>query len=1352
LKEHSHFTFVLIFIWGIFFTYSSTEALDPQKAITQYKLDTWQRERGLDHRSVVSICQTSDGYLWLGTFSGLVRFDGIRFKTYNTGNTKQLPDNFIWTILEDHQRNLWIGTKGGLSCYSDGKFKAYPPPEFPDDEILTMTLCRTKGLWIGTLNKGLFHFKNNQTIHYGDKEGLTCKLIRTIHEDEDGTLWVGTPDGLFISRPSNPRKFTKYQGKNGPFSKNSYALLRTTAGELWIGCGDGLYLLKDNGFKHYAINLPNPEIIRLYEDSDYNLWACTDGSGFIRVKENGIETLPSNHRLASDYIYAIFEDREKNLWLGSEGEGLHRLHDTLFTPITTLEGLNHNDVNCIYQDRDGSLLFGTAKGINQFKNGKLTSKWTQKEGLLSNNVLTILKDSKGFTWIGTDKGFNRYKNGKPSPINDRNIYHNNYMLQIEEDLTGAVWILSEKNIGRYYNGKYEDVKNIKGKIQRLFIDRDNTVRGATYKDGFYTLKNGKFIQTTTRDNLVNDGVKSLYKDQEGILYICTRGGLSLLIDGEFFNITDEQGLVDGFVRHIAEDDLGFLWLTDRIGFSRIDKKELLDVARGKKKKVSPLRFNDLHGLKSPYCYDYIKTADGRLWFATDKGVAMIDPAKVKNYRPPPLIRLEELIADGRTYYLGNRKYNKVNPLTIPAGTQRVEFKYTAFGFVNPLKITFKYKLENYDKGWIDRGTIRNTSFNDLSPGHYTFRVKPGDDAGWKSNDKDAVGVSFYLKPYLYETLWFYITAALFVLFAAFSIYRLRVQQLKNRQKELAREVKIRTKEVDEKNRQLELQSEKLKELDHAKSRFFANISHEFRTPLTLLIGPLDQMIKQCNENESGRKRRLILMLRNAQRLLRLINQLLELSKLDSGKMKLQKVNTDIVSFIHGIAESFLFLAQQKELALVFHTGHEPGNGEIFAEIDPRKMEDIMSNLLINAIKFTPPGGEILVTITPEPLKNESFPRGFFRVSVTDTGPGIPEDQLPYVFDRFYQADATYENHAKGSGIGLALCKELVELHGGTITAGNRENGGGEFVLRLPRCAPIDDKGGNTNHEKNLFDTGPYAVMVEDEISGLPSSSSPVHTAQGTEEKEEKDIVLVVEDSADMREYVKVSLEPQYQVEEAKDGEEGVDKARAIIPDLIVSDIMMPGKDGNELCRALKSDVNTCHIPIILLTARASEENIIEGLQTGADDYITKPFSTAILNARIKNLIDLRSQLQQNFKRELNLRPVKTSLSTLDEEFLGELQTALKENLSDPDFNVEEMCKHLYMGNTTLYRKVRALCGITPTEFIRSYRLKRAAQLLKSGFGSVTEVAFEVGFSSRAYFTKCFKEKFNRLPSEVENEG
>ncbi|MGD2089647.1 MAG: response regulator [Candidatus Aminicenantes bacterium] len=573
------------------------------------------------------------------------------------------------------------------------------------------------------------------------------------------------------------------------------------------------------------------------------------------------------------------------------------------------------------------------------------------------------------------------------------------------------------------------------------------------------------------------------------------------------------------------------------------------------------------------------------------------------------------------------------------------------------------------------------------------------------------------------------------------------------------ELKERSKEIEEKNRRLEEQSEKLKELDKIKSRFFANISHEFRTPLTLILGPLEQMIAACSDNDEEKKRKLTLMHRNAERLLRLINQLLELSKLESGKMKLQARKTNIISFVKGIIASFQPPARQKELDLVFQVEHENNHKAVLENmniyIDLLKMEDIMSNILVNAIKFTPPGGKIEVTVKGNPGTEAPFPAGWVEISVCDTGHSIPSEQLNHIFDRFYQPDITYEYHQEGSGIGLTLAKELVELHHGTIEARSRVGEGSAFIIRLPmgsaHLAPGEIVGTGVTVDINAAASpGNRSREIpgfEMEKTGKNNKYKSETLLEPGDQADENNIILVVEDSPDMRGYIRKALEPGCTVVTAADGREGIQKAQEIIPDLIISDIMMPEVDGLELCRQLKNDVKTCHIPIVLLTAKASEENILQGLETGADDYITKPFNTKLLIARIKNLIDIRRQLQDNINREMTLQPVKTSVSKIDRKFLRDLQDVIKRNISDPEFNVEELCKKLYMGNTTLYRKIQALCGQTPTEFIRSCRLKRALQLLKSGYGSVTEVAFEVGFSSRAYFTKCFREKFQQLPSD-----
>jgi signal transduction histidine kinase/DNA-binding response OmpR family regulator len=598
---------------------------------------------------------------------------------------------------------------------------------------------------------------------------------------------------------------------------------------------------------------------------------------------------------------------------------------------------------------------------------------------------------------------------------------------------------------------------------------------------------------------------------------------------------------------------------------------------------------------------------------------------------------------------------------------------------------------------------------------------------------------------------------------------MRSWKLEQEKLHLEQIVKERTKEIEEKNRQLENQtvllkekSEKLKDLSESKSRFFANISHEFRTPLSLIMGLLEEMLSENRDKEE--KKKLTLMLRNSQRLLGLINQLLELSKFESGKIKLQACQQQIIPFLKGIVGLFDPVTNKNELDLTFQTEFEEEEETISLYFDAEKLEEIFFNLLSNAVKFTPSGGKITVTASKNPSIETNFPSGSMDISISDTGPGIPRDQLCNVFDRFYQSDRTSEHHRKGTGIGLAIAKELVELHHGEIKACSNKSEGTEFIIRLPmgdaHLEPDEivehlEKSYKHKDLKEILDLflkeKEPGILAGTEMNPLTdaNSSKGMMTKRDIEiepEAYEKNIILIVEDSADVRAYIRRSLEPLYDVADAKGGQEGIQIAQEIIPDLIISDIMMPGIDGYELCRMLKNDRKTSHIPIILLTAKASDENILEGLEVGADDYITKPFNTRILCARIKNLIDLRCQLQQKIQQEMPLQPAKMSVSKIDKEFLKDLQKVIRKNISNPEFNVEKLCRELYMSRATLYRKIQALSGESPTEFIRSYRLKRGAILLKKKFGTVLEVAIEVGFSSANYFTKCFKEKFHRLPS------
>jgi signal transduction histidine kinase/ligand-binding sensor domain-containing protein/DNA-binding response OmpR family regulator len=1378
----------LLLFFTIISFYVYLGALSPHKAISQYKLDIWQAERGLAQNSVSAICQTRDGYIWLGTINGLVRFDGIRFKTFNKDNTAQLKDNAITSLWEDRKGILWIGTaEGGVSSLKDGEFKAYTLHECPGlKEISTIFEDREGTLWIGTLDSGLTRFKNGRFTTYTVKDGLAGNRVRAVHEDERGNLWFATSAGLTIRRPDG--SFIPYTGTSGRFDKYIISMCRARNGTLWLGCIDGLYALKDKAIIHYGRKegLPNLKIKCLYEDSRQNLWAGTDGGGLVRISNDRVETFSTSDGMACDYVYSICEDREGNLWIGTFIGGLHRLRDGAITPYTTREGLNNNIVKCIEEDQAGNLWIGTLDGVNRLKDGKLTLEFTTRQGLLSNIAYCIKEDSSGNLWIGTAAGLNlRHKDGSLKRFDTHSDFLNNEILQLLEDKSGVVWILTSKNLIHFHEGRFtvflhgEELSN--KPFQCFCKDREDSFWIGTYRGGLYRLKEGKRTHYTTGESLVHNIVEYIYEDKNGILYIGTRGGLSRLAEGKFINFTTRNGLIDSNVRHILEDDSGYLWLAGRTGISRINKKELSDFARGKIEKINPVLFDESDGLKSPWCEDGIKTRDGRLWFATYNGAAVIDPGNIKTNTLPPPVVIEEMIVDGEAVHIGSTGLHGRGeaPLVISPGKKRLEFYYTTLTFIKPQKVKFKLKLEGYDSDWLDAGNARSTTYTELAPGTYTFKVIACNaDGVWNHN---GASLSFYLKPYFYQTAWFYILVVFFILMAVFSFHLFRLRQLKTREKELGTLVEQRTRDLKERNidlekaRQkiqqanelLEKQSEKLKEMDQIKSRFFANISHEFRTPLTLIMGPLEQVL--TDHNTKDLEKNINLALRNSQRLLSLINQLLDLARLDSGKMQLQASRQNVIPFLKGLVGSFESLVVQKKQRLTFHAEQD----DITLFYDPEKLEKVMVNLISNAVKFTPGQGEIAVSASggQGALFEKTAPRtpaktfdstgrsrysgGYLEIKVRDTGAGIPESQLPYIFDRFYQAEGvfTHEHKHKGSGIGLALVKELVELHHGDITVRSTEGKGTEFTLHLPL-------GSDHLKPEEIIDAGQIParetrkIPLHEELDPLlqiePDQDREIEDEKEDEKKNGsedtgKDIILVVEDNPDVRAFIRGPLEHDYTVVEAADGREGIEKAREIIPDLIISDVMMPEADGYELCAVLKKDVKTSHIPIVLLTAKASDESIIAGLETGADDYITKPFNTRILLTRIKNLIDLRRQLQEKIQREMSLQPTEIAVSSVDRQFMQELKAAIEKNISDENFGVDELAGVLYMSRATLNRKIKALTGEATNQFIQSYRLKRAAQLLKANFGNVTEVAFEVGFSASAYFTRCFKEKFHRLP-------
>jgi signal transduction histidine kinase/DNA-binding response OmpR family regulator len=653
----------------------------------------------------------------------------------------------------------------------------------------------------------------------------------------------------------------------------------------------------------------------------------------------------------------------------------------------------------------------------------------------------------------------------------------------------------------------------------------------------------------------------------------------------------------------------------------------------------------------------------------------------------------------------------------------ISFDFAALDFFSPKRIEYAYKLENFDEEWIYAGNRRYATYTNLDPGEYVFRVKAaGSDGVW--NDKGD-SMQFTIHPPWWHTPLAYLLYSVLGmgLLYSFRQYTLNRERMKN-------DLKIKQIEADN-----------LHKLEEIRSRFFANISHEFRTPLTLILGPLEKFLESSGEHQNHSL--YLMMERNARRLLNLINQLLDLSKLESGKLTLDAKPGNISAFLQPLAASFISLAESRNIDFQTCFMHTDQN----VLFDSDKIEKIVVNLLSNAFKFTPDGGTISFFVTLKENNASGTNVKQLEIIVSDSGIGLEKGEEDRIFDRFYQAQTSQHKKSNGTGIGLALASELVALHKGTIYVESEVGKGTKFTV----CLPLNHNEHMSQHSGLLTESF-AGKAFNSPLEQWPLDQQTIQneeTALAVDESGtgEKPLLLIVEDNKELSAYIATHFQSHFQVTEASNGELGLQKAIHSLPDIIISDVMMPEMDGIELCKKLKTDECTSHIPVILLTAKAGETSKLVGLETGADDYLTKPFSGAELKARVSNLVEGRRRLRKAFSREVILRPAEVAITSADERFLERIMAILEANFMDASFTIESFEKEAGLSRTQFYRKMKALTNQAPGEFLRNYRLQKAVMLLKGGQGNVTDVAYGVGFNSLSYFTRCFKELYKKSPSE-----
>lgn len=1389
-------------------------------------------EDGLSALTVLTIMQGSRGFLWIGTYDGLDRYDGYSFKNFRNieGDTTSLSDNSIRTIAEDENGDLWIGTwTGGVNKFDreTETFKRYY--NIPGDsnslisnDILSIDIDTAGIVWIGT-SGGLSKFDKQNEIFTNyvhdpqDSTSLSFNSIFVVLVSKTGMIWLSTtPGGLNLLDPrTGIFKHFHHDPNNSNSISEEYitALYEDSEGHLWIGTNhEGLdyFNPETNQFINYKNvdgdknSLSDNGIFSITEDNAGDLWIGTYDGGLNRLNIAEQSFIVYNHdpsdenSLSDAGVFSVFIDNSGVIWAGTWSGGLNKyLPDrekikSIRNDSNDPNSLSSNGVFAIYEDTSDVLWIGTDTGglsALDKKTGKFKhyEQGIGKFDIDGRSVYAICEDSFGNLWVGTDGGgvnkinkqtgiITHYTN---DPANENSLSYDQVSV-IYEDKQKNIWIgtagyglnmlgTKSETFVRYKHDK-SDSNSISGDvIYSIYEDSFGDLWIGTFGAGLnrFNKTNQSFerfaYNPDDTSSLSNNIVSIIFEDKDKTLWIGTSGGLNYFnrSSSSFSYFKKDEGLHNEVINGILEDDHDNLWLSTINGIIVFNKKTESFRTYDTRDGLSQNEFNQRA---------YHKGKNGEMLFGGNNGINIFHPDSLKDNPHIPSVIITDFQLLHNPVSVGyNNSINRSILKKSITETEEIEllhddnvisFEFTALDFHIPEKNKYAYFMEGFDKDWTFTDANRRfVTYTNLDPGEYIFRVKGSNNDGvW---NEEGAAVKIIIPPPFWATWWAYSVYVMFALGLLYSIRRYELNRTLLKSQHKLDEVKLQERE----------------ETDRLKSRFFANISHEFRTPLTLILGPAEKIISKFQDEEIQKQTGLIK--RNANRLLGLINQLLDLSKLEAGKLRLETSLSNIVPFVKGITMSFELVAERKDISLRVKSS----NDEIELYFDREKMTKILTNLLSNAFKFTPEGGTVIVSINfPTPkspprrgikgVGHNGVHSSFVEITISDSGAGIAEEEIPKLFDRFYQVDSSQTREHEGTGIGLALTKELVELHIGSIGVTSKKGEGTEFTIELPvgrghlKDEEIVDHldaeqtkdvilSFAESEAKNLF-------VEEQIITDKKDSSSPFEdaiagqarlrmTENDSEIGEEKTIILVVEDNADVREFIKDSLGDEFKIEEASNGEQGVRKAEKIIPDLIISDIMMPKMDGNELTRILKNDEKTSHIPIILLTAKSEQESKLEGLKTGADAYLTKPFDTEELQIRINNLINIRRKLQEVYSKGKYLqRPTVNKLSSLDKRFMIKVMKIIEQHISEEEFSIEEFVKELDIGNMQMHRKLKALTGKSASRYIRSVRLARAKTMIEEKMGNISEIAYSVGFGSPAYFTRCFREEYGHPPSDLVN--
>ena len=1335
-------------------------------------------ENGLSNNGVNSILQDHNGFMWFGTYDGLNRYDGYGFTTFRNiiGDTTSISSNIINVLEEDVNHQLWIGGRKEVNIYHTvtGKF-SIPTYHFNNgitknalnDNVISIKVISGMKVLVGTQHNGLFIFNDARkgtqiALPVNGKKIINYYVSAIDFDKRKNVAYVFVQNyGLFSYNLIN-HSFLLLSDE----LKNANCLKLTANGKLWLGNNNGLYsyTVSTHSFSSSVVSYKGP-IVNLCEDKKGTLWIASDGDGIWLLSKNEniavpLQTGDKNERsaISSNAVYSIYEDKEERKWIGTLRGGINIIEPKIvpFKKIVYKQENGGNSVNnfifSFCEGASGNVWIGTDGAglrywdrhtnsyLNFLHNDQIAT------SISSNFITSMVSDARNNLWVATwFGGINRFNPTSKTfehytCYNERTKTYDKNIWRLFEDSKKRLWACAVRYGALYLfnqnTHQFQTFDTTLTELQCLAEDKSGNIWGGDYSS---------LIRIDTKNKQhkfykLGYTVRCIYVDKNNNLWVGTQeGGLWFMniATGKLKRYSTSDGLPNNTVLSILEDKDGNLWMSTYNGLSKFNPQN-----------NSFRNFYQADGLQSnQFSFNAaLSLSSGELLFGGIKGFNLFHPDSIKNKKRIPEIFLSGLkinntsIKDNPTF-IKDKTSDRVTKIEVPFHQATLSLEFLGLDYAYAADINYAYKLSGWDQHWNYVQHNRNANYSRLQEGEYFFEVKASNTEGVWSNPQQLLYVT--VLPPWYRTWWAY---SLYVLICIGSVYL--YSTYKRRQAKLKYQIQW-----------AEMQMQKEKEMAEKKIDFFTNISHEFRTPLSLIINPIKDLLNKA-EGHHQVAAELKVVHRNARRLLRLADQLLLFKKSEAS----EKLNLVQVNFHLLCKEVFLCFKEQAKSKKIRYEFH--GNVQnLIVSLDKEKIEIALFNILSNAFKYTPNEGVVIFKVEESSEQIE--------IKVSDTGPGIPEKDRQKIFERFGQLKSV--DSKSGFGIGLYLVKSFVNLHKGSVSFISEVGQGTTFQMLLPKILKIEKDThtvANNNKiapapssAKNIVSKQPLKVenisdddfkMNKTEDSGLLEEMSEDEFSEGSIQKEpgiptelasDKQTLLIIDDDNDMRNYLESTFNLKYKVYQAKDGQEGVQLAKEQLPDLIITDIVMKGMNGIELCKAIKNDTVLSHIPIILLTASSSDEMQLTGINSGADDYIKKPFDKEILMARVKSLLKRRTILQSYFYNEITLGSGKFKVSTEYKEFIENCMRVVEDHLQDDDFSIKVLANELGMSHSKLYRKIKTVSGQSINSFIRFIRLKKAAEIFINTELNVNETATIVGINNIKYFRTKFFELFRLNPSE-----